>query len=254
MAWYVGLDLGQAQDYTALAAVEQTEAPAPTADADIIPAPAPDIGEAQAEAPTANRPAKPLPHFAVRHLNRWQLGTPYPAIVADVAALLAADPLKRCTLCVDATGVGRAVIDLFRQAKLPARLSPITITAGHSASLAGDGWHVPKKDLVAIMQTLLQGRRLGIARRLPEAETLKRELAAFRVKVTAAANETFEAWRERDHDDLVFAMALPLWYAARGRQKASVTIIEDPLGESMPPWRRRELERLAGDPPWSNSR
>jgi hypothetical protein len=29
--------------------------------------------------------------------------------------------------------------------------------------------------------------------------------------VTAAANETFEAWRERDHDDLVLALALALY-------------------------------------------
>src|SRR5262249_58332221 len=158
------------------------------------------------------------------------------------------------TLCVDATGVGRAVVDLFRQAKLPARLKPITITAGHSATFAEDGWHAPKKDLVAIMQSLLQGWRLRIAGRLPEAETLKRELAAFRVKVTPAGNETFEAWRTRDHDDLVFAVALPLWYAARGRQKASIRVEDIDLGLSMPPWRRRELATLAGDPPWSNCR
>lgn len=37
------------------------------------------------------------------------------------------------------------------------------------------------------------------------------ELEAFRVKVTASANETFGAWRERDHDDLVLATALAAW-------------------------------------------
>ena len=36
-------------------------------------------------------------------------------------------------------------------------------------------------------------------------------MAACRVKVTLAGNETFEAWRERDHDDLVLAVALALY-------------------------------------------
>lgn len=37
------------------------------------------------------------------------------------------------------------------------------------------------------------------------------ELGLFRVKVTLSANETFETWRERDHDDLVLALALALY-------------------------------------------
>jgi hypothetical protein len=40
---------------------------------------------------------------------------------------------------------------------------------------------------------------------------LAQELSLFRVKITLAANETFEAWRERDHDDLVLALALALY-------------------------------------------
>lgn len=42
------------------------------------------------------------------------------------------------------------------------------------------------------------------------------ELEAFRVKVTASANETFGAWRERDHDDLVLATALAAWAGEEG--------------------------------------
>jgi hypothetical protein len=65
------------------------------------------------------------------------------------------------------------------------------------------------------VQLLLQARRLKVAK-LPEREVLMKELAAFKVKVTAAANETFEAWRERDHDDLVFAVCLAAWMGERG--------------------------------------
>jgi hypothetical protein len=47
---------------------------------------------------------------------------------------------------------------------------------------------------------LLQSRRLEVSAQLPEAKVLAKEMQAFKVKVTVAGNETFEAWRERDHD------------------------------------------------------
>jgi hypothetical protein len=40
---------------------------------------------------------------------------------------------------------------------------------------------------------------------------LARELQTFKIKMTAAGNETLESWRERDHDDLVLAVALAAW-------------------------------------------
>jgi hypothetical protein len=43
------------------------------------------------------------------------------------------------------------------------------------------------------------------------AATLVEELLAFQVRVTAAANETFGAWREGRHDDLVLAVAVAAW-------------------------------------------
>jgi hypothetical protein len=127
-----GLDLGQAQDPTALALLEKRWIPNPD--------PA--------------RPAEFLSHYHARFLKRWPLGTPYPKIVADVRELLARQPLDCPTLAVDGTGVGRAVVDLFRQADLPAALRPTLITAGHQITAAGDGYlHVPKKELVSVVQS-----------------------------------------------------------------------------------------------------
>ena len=34
-----------------------------------------------------------------------------------------------------------------------------------------------------------------------------------RVKITSHDNETYEAWRERDHDDLVLSMGMAAWVA-----------------------------------------
>jgi hypothetical protein len=72
---------------------------------------------------------------------------------------------------------------------------------------------VPKKELVATAQSALQGSRLTIAAKLKEAGTLKKELQNFKVKINiASATESFEAWREGDHDDLVLSCCLAVWF------------------------------------------
>jgi len=181
----IGLDLGQVSDYTALAVVRAN-----------------------------GKDSKGRPVWAVPHLERWPLGTSYPDIVAAVSTLVRS--LDQPALVIDATGVGRAVADLFREADLSVDdLVAVTIVCGHRTSrLAGGEIHVPKKDLVGAVQSVLQSRRLKIARSLPLAPTLTQELSTFRVKINvASATESFEAWRERDHDDLVLAVALAVHYA-----------------------------------------
>jgi hypothetical protein len=74
---------------------------------------------------------------------------------------------------------------------------------------------VPKKELVGVLQVMLQARRIKVAPTLPEAATLVRELTTFQVKITPAANEVFGAWREGQHDDLVLAVAIAVWQAER---------------------------------------
>lgn len=194
--YFAGLDLGQAQDYSALAVVEKTRVQDPA------------------------DPERLVNHFAVRHLRRWDLGTPYPRVVEETRFTMDCDALRNSVLAIDATGVGKAVVDLFRlaQPKIPCQLRPITITFGAKASEDLTGAMVPKKDLVGVMQTAVQLRRFRIAQKLKYAAVLGRELQMFRVKVTAAGNETFEAWRARDHDDMVLAVALAVWYGSRGKR------------------------------------
>jgi hypothetical protein len=64
-----------------------------------------------------------------------------------------------------------------------------------------------------VVQATLSTGRLKIAERLPFAEQLRTELINFRMKVTPAANEVFEA-RQGQHDDLVLAVAVALWLAS----------------------------------------
>jgi hypothetical protein len=139
---------------------------------------------------------------------------------ASRATLLILTP-KRPLLVVDATGVGNAVAEMVEEQMLSPDVNgcfcAVTITAGSAVNqdmTAPGRWRVAKKQLVSVMQVLLGNRRLRIADTLPEARTLKDELGTFSVKINPdTANESFEAWREREHDDLVLAAALAAWAA-----------------------------------------
>src|SRR5262249_49241323 len=138
--------------------------------------------------------------YIVRFLHRWDLGTAYPVIVRDVAAMVRRSPLDWPPLIIDRTGVGAAVTDMFRDHHdMRAVLKPVLITGGHETVLAPDGcWHVPKKELAAVVLALGQSGRLKVVP-MEHRDILDKELLTFRVKVSVAGNESFEAWRERDH-------------------------------------------------------
>jgi hypothetical protein len=223
-SYYLGLDLGQAMDYTALCILQE-----PVwipSDEDRWRLNAPVVGwvppDALAPMPLhrartieahTGRPEKPV--IAARHLERFPLHTPYPAIVERVVAILHTEPLaQRATaLVVDQTGVGAPVIDLLRAADLgTAALIPVTITAGTTVTREHHEYGVPKRDLVSAVAVLLESRRLQIAETLPEARTLVKELSGFQRKITRLGNDTYEAWREGQHDDLVLAVALAGWF------------------------------------------
>jgi hypothetical protein len=199
LKYYLGLDLGQAQDYTALAVAERK----------------------------SFNYTFPNEQYHVRHLQRFKLGTSYPLIVEKVKAMYEKPPLRgQAALVVDATGVGRPVVDLFKKEGL--RPTAVTITGGSSVNVASIGYHVPKRDLVTNLQVLLQSGRLKIAGQLPESRTLTDELLNFKVKIDIrTAHDSYEAWREGVHDDLVLAVALACWYAEK---RKIVAPIPKPVG------------------------
>jgi hypothetical protein len=218
LTYVAGLDLGQARDFTALAILERTRPGDPS------PADAETFRVHQTWSGIETIPVRPARAkrertYALRHLERFALGTSYPAICARIVEMFQEPPLAGTRLVVDQTGVGRAVVDMLRRARPQATICPITITAGHAAVPDGGGWHVPKKELVSELQVLLQSRRLQVARGLLLAPVLVKELQSFQVKITANAQETFAAWRERDHDDLVLAVAMAAWVGEHAMQQ-----------------------------------
>lgn len=148
----------------------------------------------------------------LRYLERMPLGTTYPSVAERVVKITqSAEMAGRCSLVVDATGVGRPVVDLLRRERPGCTLMPVTITGGASESRGGGYYGVPKRDLVTGMQVLLQGGGLQIASGIPHGAALAAEMAEMRVKLTASGNTQFGAWREGTHDDLVLAVALACW-------------------------------------------
>lgn len=197
--FFIGLDLGQAQDYTALAILERIEAPPPEPPSVVY-----------VNAPPKPKQPQPEPSFECRHLERLPLNTRYPAIIEHVRDLIDKPELKgKSLLVIDATGVGRPVADSFNDAGLSH--VGVTITGGDSVNRDGRMYRVPKRILVSTLQVLLQSERLKVAPN-PLRETLITEMLNFRVTVTEAANDTY-AGRTGTHDDLILAVALAAWRA-----------------------------------------
>ena len=228
--YYLGLDLGQARDYSALAIIEeQIYVGGPWAnevfyqhDHDeglaagwVTPAALTphQVGRALWFSHEYGRPAEPP--LAVRHLQRFELGTKYTDVVEQVSRVVRSEPLRHmpAVLLVDKTGVGAAVLDSFALAGVGA----VAVTLHGGSSVSRDrqrvGFRVPKRDLVTAAQVLLQNGRLKVAAGLPEAETLKRELLNFRVKIDPrTSHDSYEHWRESEHDDLVLAVSMAAWF------------------------------------------
>ena len=176
--FYIGVDLGQVNDYTATTIIERS-------------------GK----------------EYHLRHIERPQRGTTYPAIVARLKELTEKPELigSAITLVVDITGVGRPVWDLLNAASIRAGMKGISITGGNTVTRDGNIYNVPKRDLVSALQVAFQNGELKIAKGLPDADTLIKELTGFKVKINTNGHDQYEAWREGVHDDLVLSAAMAAW-------------------------------------------
>ena len=199
--YYLGLDLGQAHDPSALALLEH---------ADLL------LGRERLCRDPLTWEHRTAPRLALRHLRRWPLGTPYTQVVADVARTVHRLQPHPVHLVVDATGVGAPVVDLLRTTRTGAHLVPVVITGAPHAHEGKLATHVPKHELIRGLQLLLEKKELTLAAGLPLAEDLRRELAAFELKPTHRGSRSGAAHGE--HDDLVMALALAVWRSQHGPQ------------------------------------
>jgi hypothetical protein len=191
--FYIGLDLGQRRDHSAIAVVEKIE-------------------RRQPYGPSV------FDRLLVRHLERVPLGTPYTAVIARIREIVQHAELQgRCALVVDGTGVGAPVVDGLQAARLGCELCAVTITGGDHEHGNGSAWSVPKRDLIAGVQILLERGELRIAKALPEAGSLVRELLDMRITMAGNGRVRLGADGFGEHDDLVIAVALSCWRAGRAQ-------------------------------------
>lgn len=186
ISYTIGVDLGQAHDHTAIAVLEWAELVLDTRN--------PVTFEHHRERRTR-----------LRHLHRVQLGVSYPDIVGlvkDHASLPAVD--GRCTVVVDATGVGAPIVDLLKRAGMRSRVVPVTITSGDRENSNGSQFRVPRRDLIAGLQVLFEDPKFEISRTLAYAKPLMDELARMRGNLTTPG-----------HDDLIFALGLAWWWTRK---------------------------------------
>lgn len=182
--YYFGLDLGQRRDPSAVAVVERVDA-----------------GPGRFD-PAAYDEGDGEPRFEVRHLERIALGTSYPDVVERMRVLTRQpEVMGRCVLVVDGTGVGRPVVELLRRADLDCEVVEVSITGGSAAHLAKGCWYVPRRDLIAAVQVMVESGGLVFARELAETGRLLEELMGLGGR--------------SGHDDLAMALGLACWRARR---------------------------------------
>lgn len=199
----LGIDLGKASDHTALVLAQ---------------------------------PAKTTPvRYDVRHIERVPLQTRYTAVAEHAKQTIATlrTPVKvetrspelgipvtierrpEATIILDYTGVGIAVAEIFLDAEIDCSIVLLTITNGSKVTVDEVGVHVPKKDLVSAVQRTLQEERLKLPDDDPATDLLTKELADFQAVIGPTGHVSYgvaQDWRTGQHDDLVLATALAIWW------------------------------------------
>jgi len=175
----IGVDIGQAQDYTAIALL---------------------------------RPAMVglVREYHCIWIERLPLGTSYIEVIRRV------DRHRQkvgggSMIVIDATGVGRPIVEQARREIKGTQIHGLTITGGQ----AGHGWNVPKRALITNLQIMLQTKTLKIAAGMVFTSTIEDELIAYQVRVSTSGHESYEPWRESEHDDLVLALSIAGWAAVK---------------------------------------
>ncbi|MFN0102672.1 MAG: hypothetical protein ACKV2U_11350 [Bryobacteraceae bacterium] len=191
---YLGLDLGQRHDHSALAALELTWAP-----------------RGRCQLTYADRYQ---PELAIRSLTRFPLGTDYDELYQLVSARLAlhhqAPRLQTMELVVDAGGPGPPMVDRLRKT-LSANVAvrPVIITGGKGQNTLTGGYiGIPRRSLITTLLLTMAAHSLTCEEGLPNWDLFEEELVELR-------GDTTHPGHSKAHDDLVMAVALALSAAVR---------------------------------------
>ena len=171
----------------------------------------------------------PVSHTLI-YLHRWPAGTAYPLIVRAANAIMHLkpiapddgrrfDPMGRVTgievrtgmaaVVVNATGVGRAALELLRDVAPDLRTVATWVTTGDLALEVTEGWRVPQRDLVAAVQVLQEQDRLDVDEDLDEYADFVEQMDGFKVERGPRGRDTYDP---EEGAELVMAVALAAWW------------------------------------------
>jgi hypothetical protein len=193
-AVFFGLDIGRAQDYSALSIVARRWYTPNAADVD---------------------PTRMISRYYVMYMRRFELNTPYEIVENEVARLWKQPELmaSRNWALGDMTGVGAPVMEAIRKKRVP--MIGIVITGGETVSQPEPNeYHVPKLALVTQLVKLAQTGRLKVPSGVKYQQEFREELGAFGYKINKASSTvSYESIESAVHDDLVISVALATWFA-----------------------------------------
>lgn len=194
--YFLGLDLGQCRDHSAICILEARHIPRNTID------------------PYTRQPLADT-KLRLRWLERLPLDLPYPDVVNRVRQLVH-DPeyIQQTVIILDATGGGNIFLDQLRAARLGAQIIPVSITAGLEPTVSQGKHNVPKHELVTTLEAVFREHRIGLDPKTPHLAALLEELRAFERLQGPRGRETF-AGKASHHDDLVIALSLAVWRATQ---------------------------------------
>lgn len=196
---FMGLDLGQRQDYTALAVARRREL------------------ETRWDPVTLVHRREPRLEFV--HTERFPLGTSYVTIVREVRSLVQklAARNEGVRMAVDATGVGVAVVDMLQSVGLRGVVWPVTVSGGSSnvrGSQGSEVFTVNKTSLFYGLRVGLEQGRTVFSSQMKNVQVLQDELCAMGT-VAGQRGMRVSGAPGKQHDDLAFAAALAQWAAMR---------------------------------------
>ena len=164
----------------------------------------------------------------LRWLRRFDRGTAYPEQIEAIAAEVRCEPLRgRTAMIIDAMGVGDMGVDYARRLGLSPM--PVKVIGEGRPHSEARYYYLPKRDMVQRISGTRAEKRLNLDLDHPLLPVLRKEVENFRIKFTNVGHDTYGAWRENEHDDLVFALGLACWWTqfatpaemeALGRQAA----------------------------------
>ena len=151
-------------------------------------------------------------HLDCFGLHRWPLNTPLKVISDEVLEAHMASP-PGAFLLIDRIGIGQMVSEtVAREAEKRGRVGGVWGIAWHGGDSTREirprDINLPKAEVVAKLQWLLEWDRLSLPKNSPLADQLRTELLNYTRKVTPQGREQYEGRGE--HDDLLASVALAM--------------------------------------------